>query len=478
MRQLSPELYTKYLLSVAGLGGLLYGVDIGIISAALLFVGKTITLSVVQTSMIVAAVLGGSMASSLVSGVLADWWGRRTMMRASAVLFLSSVLLIVLSHGFICLFLARLLQGLSGGVIAVVVPLYLAECLGPTSRGRGSAIFQLMLTLGIVLAAAIGWHFTRNAELAIAAANGQVHLIFAAEQHAWHSMFLAVLYPGICFFAGTLFLSESPRWLLRHGRHNAAAAALRHSCSEQEAVLQLAAIAESDVSSPDTRDTSTLLQRKYVVPFLLACAVLAFNQATGINSILSYLALILKSSGFSARNATLADFAIKLINCIVTVFAVTLIDKKGRRFLLILGTTGIIASLSGAAFVFRNLDLQQPEAHGAVWIALCLGAYIAAFAIGPGVVVWLALSELMPTRIRSTGMGIALLINQGVSTVLAGLFLPLANRYGFSSLFGFCAVCTVAYLLCAIFLLPETKGKSLEEIEMSFSQQGKRAVNV
>jgi MFS family permease len=157
-------LYGKLLLFMSGMGGLLYGIDVGIIAGALLYLEKTISLTVEQTGFIVAAVLGGSMFSSLVAGILADWFGRKTMMIVSAVMFVASVALIVVSQGFLPLFLGRLLQGMSGGVIAVVVPLYLAECLSAKIRGKGTAMFQLMLTFGIVVAALLGLYYTHGAE--------------------------------------------------------------------------------------------------------------------------------------------------------------------------------------------------------------------------------------------------------------------------------------------------------------------------
>ena len=215
---LRPKVYGRFLLFIAGMGGLLYGIDVGIISAALLYLGKTVDLTVRQTSAIVAAVLGGSMLSSLIGGLLADWFGRKKMMIFSGLLFIASVLLIVLSQGFLPLFLGRLLQGMSGGVIAVVVPLYLAECLSADTRGQGSAIFQFMLTFGIVAAALTGWFYIHRAEASIALAMGNPTLIRAAENHAWRGMFLSVIYPGIIFFTGSLFLSETPRWLFKQGR--------------------------------------------------------------------------------------------------------------------------------------------------------------------------------------------------------------------------------------------------------------------
>jgi SP family myo-inositol transporter-like MFS transporter 13 len=552
--RLNPVLYRRFLLFIAGMGGLLYGIDVGIISAALLYLGKTVDLTVEQTSAIVAAVLGGSMLSSLIAGFFADWVGRKRMMIVSGLLFVASVALIVLSHGFVPLLLGRLLQGLSGGVIAVVVPLYLAECLSADMRGRGTTIFQFMLTFGIVAAALTGWFYIRQAEAAIAAAAGNTVLIRAAQDHAWRGMFLSVIYPGLIFFIGAFFLSETPRWLFQKGRTEEAYGALLRSSSESEARLeisQMEAIA-AERKQKSASHSGSLLQRKYVVPFVLACVILALNQATGINSVLGYLAIILKQAGMTASHATQGDLVVKLLNCVMTVFAIGLIDRKGRKFLLTLGTAGIVISLLSAAFFFHAFEAQRVDVRARVqtevrgdqltlpssairswdtrgqgptslmvlysygggdkvatllaneedtltlepetklpatplvikraflgplptektgWlITLCFALFISCYAVGPGVVVWLTLSELMPTRIRSAGMGIALLLNQGVSTLIAGVFLPIVSSFGYYAIFLFWAGCTVLYFLTAAFFLPETKGKTLEEIELGFER--------
>lgn len=553
--------YGRFLLFIAGLGGLLYGVDIGIIAAALLYLGKTVNLTVAQTSIIVAAVLGGSMISSLLAGLLADWLGRRRMMILSAVMFLASVGLIVLSHGFAMLFLGRLLQGMSGGVIAVVIPLYLAECLSAGKRGRGSAIFQLMLTFGIVIASTAGLLYTRTAERAIAAATDAA-LIRSIQDHAWRSMFLAMIYPGLLFFAGTFFMVETPRWLFRKDRVAEARTSLRRLLPPQEAELEMREMQTLAVEATHKKSAGledSLLQRKYVIPFLLACIVLACNQATGINSILGFLVVILKQSGMTAEGATRGDVVVKVIHCLVTLIAVALVDRKGRTFLLKIGTAGIVVSLLACAILFHTFEAQRVDvrqqvqsnvvgdalhfplyaaashpvgsgrafaltvlySHGGGdkvssvlssdrdptlilipereevgsplvirrafygpvaapttgWlITICLGLFVSFFSVGPGVVVWLALSELMPTRIRSTGMGVALLINQGVSTLIAGLFLPIVGRFGFYAIFLVWAGFTTIYFITAAFFLPETKGKTLEEIEQSFEPAHAHAV--
>jgi MFS family permease len=552
-------LYNRFLLLIAGLGGLLYGIDVGIIAAALLYVSKTIDLSVGQISIIVAAVLGGSMVSSPLAGVLADWCGRKRMMIVSGLMFVTSVCIIVLSQGFVSLCIGRLLQGMSGGVIAVVVPLYLAECLGAEMRGRGTAIFQFMLTFGIVVAAFVGWFFTRQAELAIAHAGGNAALIQAAQNHAWRSMFLAVIYPGVLFFAGAFVLSESPRWLRRKGRTDAAFRALLRSLPEEEArreMDEMSIVLQTPRKDAQATEGDSLLKRKYVIPFVLACAVLFLNQTTGINSVLAFLVIILKQAGMSAMHATQGDVVVKVLNCVMTLVGVALVDRNGRRFLLRLGTGGIVLAFALGALLFwgvesRRVDMkdkvvtaevgnavilpldQQPlggapngramilsvlysygkgnriaavstadphpelvirpekdEAgaqltilqarYGPVppamtgWlITLCMALFIASYAMGPGVVVWLVLSELMPTRIRSTGMGIALLLNQGASTAIAAVFLPVVGNYGYAAMFLFWAICTTVYFLTATFFVPETKGKTLEEIEMYFASASK-----
>jgi len=546
--------YERFLIFVAGLGGLLYGIDVGIIAAALLYLNKTINLTVEQTSFIVAAVLGGGMCSSLVAGMLADWLGRKKMMIISGLLFVASVGLIVISQGFVPLFLGRLLQGLSGGVIAVVVPLYLAECLGPNNRGKGTAIFQFMLTFGIVLAALTGWFYTRGAESAITAAVGNPTLILAAENHAWRGMFLSIVYPGLVFFVGSFFLSETPRWLFRHGRPEDALAALRRSSAEEEAQRQfheMQALALENERVAGTHGTGSLLQRKYIVPFILACVILSCNQTTGINSVLAFLVIILKQAGMTASHATEGDVVVKVLQCAMTLVGIALVDRKGRRFLLKLGTGGIVVALGAGAIIFHASETQRVDVKGQVeravhgnaldlrvdestfgpaekagakvltvlysygkgdklvtvlsadpepvlhirpdpdaaspplvieralygpvptettgWLVTgCLCLFIACYALGPGVVVWLMLSELMPTRIRSVGMGIALLLNQGVSTLIAAVFLPVVGRFGYYAMFGFWAACTVIYFSTAALFLPETKGKTLEEIEQHF----------
>ncbi|MHA4870597.1 MFS transporter [Duganella sp. PWIR1] len=576
MRLSSPEAQTRYLLLVAGLGGLLYGIDVGIIAGALPYLEASAVqlwkLSSQQLGFVVAAVLLGSVLSSLTAGAMAEACGRKRVMLLAGLLFSLSIPIIALADGYMPLLLGRLLQGVSGGLIGVVVPLYLAECLPAAVRGRGTAIFQLLLTIGLVLAAAIGLLVAHQVEQA---ARETPAALQAVQDAAWRRIFWLSLAPGLLFSAGVLWLAESPRWLLARGRAAEALLALRRTRHEAEAQAELAAIAGTDDSnSGSTRaaDSGSLLQRRYVLPFLLACLILACNQATGINSVLAYAVTILDQGGLSGSMSNVGDFALKLLNALMTVLAVVLVDHKGRKFLLMLGSGGIVVSLLAAALLFHRAESGQadagaamtqhinanalelnapalralaggddyqldiaysygpltqvrslrpgdtlriappdrvegdsvigaafrrlhlnpfpdmnaalqapltidrahigprpPELHG--WLVLgCLLAFIASFAVGPGVCVWLALSELMPTRIRSNGMSVALLVNQFVSTVLAAVFLPVVSLHGYAPMFFFWAGCTVIYFLAATFLLPETRGKTLEDINRHFAR--------
>jgi sugar porter (SP) family MFS transporter len=469
---MNQKTYTFLLLFIAGMGGFLYGYDVGIIGAALLYLDKTIHLTVAQESLVVAAVLGGGTVSSLVAGALADLLGRKRLMIAAAVLFLASVVLIVIARGFGPLIGGRTLQGLSAGMIAVVIPLYLAECLPAGIRGRGTAAFQLLLTIGILVSLAVGSHYTRNVEAAATTADAAT--LLRVQDGAWRSMFLSAIYPGIVFLVGTFLITESPRWLVRCGRSAEARAALGRSRAGAEADAKFAEMERLLITSGTTASSTggSLFQRRYVVPFLLACAVLGLTQATGINSILQFLVVILQKAGLAATAAAEKATYVTAVNVVFTVVGLLLVDRLGRKALLKIGTSAIALALLTAALVFWRIEsgaLTAGPGSGLVVMG-ALMLFVAGFATGPGVCVWLALSELMPTRIRSLGMGIGLLINQGISTAIAAMFLPVVNAYGHAAMFIFWTGCSVAYFAVAAWWLPETKGKTLEEIEEHFAK--------
>ena len=687
---------------MAGLGGLLYGIDVGVIAAALPYIEKTSSYTPQEISLVVAAVLAGSVLSSLFAGMLAEWLGRKKVILISALLFTLSIPVICLSAyigdggSFGMLMGGRILQGASAGLVGVVVPMYLAECLDASARGKGTGMFQFMLTVGLVFAALIGLITT----ICVGAADDVV-VEAADKQFAWQLIFWCSALPGIILFFGAFKLKESPRWLYRNGREDEALLALAANNGEKAAREILAEMKEADAKEAaekaamaEAAKGDSLFQRKYIIPFILAVVVLACTQATGINSVLNYSVKVFQQAGLEGESANYADLSIKIVNMLMTIVAVTLVDKKGRTFLLKMGTLGIIAGLAGVGAMFltieknridvteqvqaeinaqlkdkdgqspaqlaisvesivkaaaeKNADVKEQlmdgdnvkngvqlvltyaqggddyqnvyeyfnraedekllegvqvknengevknlselytaakvEAnkvfdHNSIDLAqakesfkaeqegtaekeekltlsqqirkeqltfanvddkekqqkiiaalqklegesdraiikpafaaepnfidsICFWSespeyaslkelsvdraeigmkpsavtgwivtgffvvFIAFYAAGPGVCVWLALSELMPNRIRANGMAIALLINQLVSTTIAASFLPWVGSSGYSSVFFWLAGFTVIYFITAAFFMPETKGRTLEEIEQYFT---------
>ena len=499
---MSVKGYARFLLVMAGLGGLLYGVDVGVIAAALPYIERTSTFSQDQIGWIVGMALWGSLPSSLVAGLLAEWFGRKKMIVASALLFLVSIPVICASGffeggNFWMMVGGRAMQGAAAGLFGVIVPMYLAECLDANSRGKGTGMFQLLLTIGLVFVAVIGFCVTSvvgDAKVAVdakAAAAGVADLakvdfamikdwvapeLIASWVRAWQTIFLVSCIPGIILFVGAFRLEESSRWLYRKGRRDEALASLAANNGTDRAEEILADMiaadeAEAAEKAKNAAATDSLLQKKYVVPFILAVVILACNQTTGINSVLNYTVTIFQKTGMQGAFANMSDVAIKIVNCVMTVVACALVDRKGRKFLLKLGTGGIIVGLCGVGSVFLAISKGWCAASmttGIVATAFFF-MFIGFFAVGPGVCVWLALTELMPTRIRANGMAIAMIINQGVSAGIATVFprwCAATNDNGtvFFVLAGF----TVVYFITAAFFLPETKGRTLEEVEQYF----------
>ena len=473
--------YAKFLLIMAGLGGLLYGVDVGVIAAALPYIERTSTFDQNQIGWIVGMALWGSLPSSLVAGLLAEWFGRKKMIIASALLFLISIPVICASGffeggNFWMMVAGRGLQGAAAGLFGVIVPMYLAECLDADSRGKGTGMFQLLLTIGLVFVAVIGFCVayvvgdTRNVPVATPAQ-------ITSWVHAWQTIFLVSCIPGFILFLGAFNLKESSRWLYRRGRRDEALTALAANNGEEKAKAILAEMIAADEAAAAEKAksaaaTDSLLQKKYVIPFILAVVILACNQTTGINSVLNYTVTIFQKTGMQGAFANVSDVAIKIVNCVMTVVACALVDKKGRKFLLKLGTSGIILGLCGVGTIFLAISKGWVAASmtTGVLATLFFFMFIAFYAVGPGVCVWLALTELMPTRIRATGMSIAMIINQGVSAGIATVFpkwCAWTNDNG--SVFFVLAGFTVIYFITAAFFLPETKGRTLEEVEQYFT---------
>ena len=470
--------YAKYLLIMAGLGGLIYGIDVGVCAAAYPYIEKTSNFTKGQLGLIVGAVLWGSVVSSLFAGTLSEWFGRKKIIIASALFFTLSIPVICASGlfdggNFILMTIGRGLQGASAGLVGVVVPMYLAECLDADSRGKGTGMFQLLLTIGLVFAAVIGLVVTM-----LVGAADDMTVKAASKTTAWQTIFWCSSIPGLILFLGAFKLKESPRWLYKNGRKDDALESLAANNGEAKAKEILAEMIAADEADAKMKaelkanaKNDTLFQRKYVYPFCLAVVILACNQTTGINSVLNYSVDIFQKTGLQGAFANWSDLAIKVVNMVMTIVACTLVDKKGRKFLLKMGTSGIIIGLCGVGATFLAIShgwLAASPVTGVI-ATLFFFMFIAFYGVGPGVCVWLALSELMPTRIRATGMSIAMIINQGVSALIATVFPTWVAATSFQTVFFCLAGFTVIYFIAAAFFLPETKGRTLEEIEKYFT---------
>ena len=475
--------YAMYLLVIAGCGGLLFDFGGTIIGPALPYIaqgdeypGSLGLFTTAQVSHLSSAVVMCAAIACLAAGWLTEKLGRKLMMLVSAAIAALACLPICMTDGnYALFFLGRAMQGVAAGFIGVVVPMYLAECLDANSRGKGAGMFQLLDFIGITFCSVVGLvvvHFVGAADDATVSA--------AKKALAWKAIFWSSAAPAILFFVGALGLRESPRWLYRRGRRAEALAALAANNGEAKAreildemIAADAAEAAEKAALAESAKGDTLFQRKYVLPFCISLAVLVCNQAIGFNAIQYFSIPMFMKAGLSQATANAANFVVWLVPIPVTVVALGLVDRSGRKTLLKLGTIGMVIALAGVASMFLLLE-RGAVAGGlfAGWATVAgIALFVASFSIGPGVVVWLALSELMPSRIRANGMSIALFVNQMVAFAIADAFLPWQKACGYAVVFYSLAGFAFLYFLTATFLLPETKGKTLEEIETYFARK-------
>lgn len=427
---------------VAALGGLLFGYDTGVISGAELFLKGEFTLSTFELEVIVAGVLLGAAAGALSGGRFADLFGRKKLLIVTAVIFAVGSILCAAATSPAMLVVGRIIVGVGIGLSSGTVPVYISEIAPADARGWQVSLFQLAITIGILLAYVVGY-------------------AFAAIQ-GWRWMFGVAILPAAIFGTGMLFLPESPRWLTEKGLHAQARDVLARMRGSQEVAAELREI-EASLSHAEERGRWSDLLEASLRPALIAGIGLAiFQQVTGINTVIYYAPMIIQSAGISsASGAILATAGIGAVNVLMTIVAMRLIDRRGRRPLLLTGIAGMVVTLAMLGISFRF------SSHGALaWLAvISMMVYVASFAISLGPIFWLLISEIYPLKIRSSCEGLAATFNWGFNLLVTLTFLTLVEALGASVTFWVYGVCAIASWIFSYYFVPETKGKTLEQIE-------------
>jgi SP family galactose:H+ symporter-like MFS transporter len=427
----------------AGLGGLLFGYDTGVISGALLFLKNDFTLTSTDLGIIVSGVLAGAATGALSGGRLADIFGRRRLLIVTAIIFAVGAVLCAAAPSALDLILGRIVVGLGIGLASGTVPVYISEISPAKDRGWQVSLFQLAITVGILLAYLVDY-------------------LFAAIQ-GWRWMLGLAVVPAAIFGLGMYFLPESPRWLVKQGRRSEAKEVLARVRGTSDVGAELDEIERSFVGSGEHGSFSDLFHASLRPALVVGIGLAIFQQVTGINTVIYYAPLIIQSAGISsASGAILATAGIGLVNVLMTVVAIWLIDREGRRPLLLTGIAGMAITLGLLGLVFR----MNVHSGGLAWLAVIgMMVYVASFAISLGPIFWLLISEIYPLKIRSSAEGLAATFNWGSNLVVTLTFLSLLQILGATWTFWLYGIMAVAAWIFSYFYVPETKGRTLEEIE-------------
>ncbi len=429
--------------ATAAVGGLLFGYDTGVISGALLFLRAAFQLSVTMQGVVTSIALAGAAVGAAFAGRLADRHGRRPILLITASVFVAGALLSAVASGLSLLLAGRLLVGVGIGAASMLTPLYLAEIAPAKERGALVSFNQLAITLGILSSYLVGY--------ALSAAG------------AWRWMLGLGALPGVVLALGMLLLPETPRWLAGHGHADRAQAALRRLRGRDvDLAAEMAALRDDLTAASRSLPESRLNHAAARLPLIVGIGLAVFQQVTGINTVIYFAPVIFQAAGMpSASAAILATAGIGVVNVVMTLAAIWLVDRVGRRVLLLCGLAGMSASLALLALTFLL-------GHGAAlgWLtAASLTTYVGCFAIGLGPVFWLLISEIFPLAVRGSGMSAATIANWLANLVVALTFLDLVDLLGRPGVFCLYAALTSGALLFAYRLVPETKGLSLEGVE-------------
>ena len=452
--------YLIFLSVVAALGGFLFGYDAAVISGTISQVTARFSLDEIQVGWFVGCALIGSIIGVLMAGKLSDRWGRKVTMLVAAVFFSVSGIACAFVGSFEQLVVARILGGIGIGVVSIVSPLYISEVSIAQYRGRLVSLYQLAVTIGFLGAYLTNFQLLHFSQSGAVLNTGWMNLVFVSE--VWRGMLGFCSLPAILFFCNIFFIPESPRWLILKGRDERAVGIFRKIyLSEVEVDTQLQDT-KSVVQSETKSDWKFLLQPGIFKAVLIGAAIAILGQFMGVNAVLYYGPTIFEEAGLSGGDALFSQVLVGIVNVVTTVIAVFIIDKVGRKKLVYYGVSGMVLSLLLIGFYFHfSESMGLPNS----FLLFFFLFYVFCCAISISAVIFVLLSEMYPTRIRGMAMSIAGFA-LWIGTYLVGQLTPwmLQNLTPTGTFLLFALMC-VPYMLIVWKLIPETTGKSLEEIE-------------
>jgi MFS transporter, SP family, galactose:H+ symporter len=439
-RQTGTNRFVYIAAAISALGGMLFGYDTGVISGAILFIQQDFALSPTMEEIVVSSVVLGAMLGAAAGGTLTDRFGRRIVLIVTAALFALGAVGTALAPTITWLVLGRVIVGVAIGVASFTTPLYISEISPVDMRGRFVSFNQIALTSGIVIAYLVD--FTLSG------------------MRGWRWMFGLAAVPSALLATGMVFMPESPRWLVSHGRVDKGRSVLQRIRGTAAVDDEVHDIGQS--SAQQSGSWSELASLSLRPAMIVGIGLALFQQVTGINTVIYYAPTIFQSAGFeSASVAILATTVVGVINVLMTVVALLLLDRVGRRPLLLIGMAGMVISLAvlGTAFLFPHLRVLKWFAAGSLML------YVGSFAVGLGPVFWLLISEIYPVKIRGLAMSIATVANWGANLLVALTFLTLVGVLGRPGTFWLYGLVGIGAWMFVSVLVPETKGRSLEDIE-------------